>query len=142
MSDNLTEQRFVYAGKRFTTSKKLVYYWVPEDDPLGEDGRLLPKGKGSIIGGIYTIQVNDDSYLPSSVSWTGDRVDRDTALVLEARDHADGVRHAEITLERSAARTSELKELCAPLRELVGKQVGWANRAALVAYITSEVTRG
>jgi hypothetical protein len=139
---DLTPQRFIYGGKRMTVAKKLIPYWLPEDDPDGEDGRLLPKAKGTVIGGIYSIKVNGDSYVPNSVTFTGDRVDRDTALLLESHDHADGVRHAEATLERNAARTSELKELCAPLRALVGKQVGWNNRAALINYILSEITRG
>lgn len=142
MTEDFTEQRFIYAGKRMTTTKKLCFCWLPEtDDPSDDHLRLFPKARGGTIGGIYTIKVNQESYLPNSVTFTGDRVDGEVAVLLEAQDRADGVRHANITLERNAARQSELKELCAPLRALVHKQVGWANRAALIAYITSEVSR-
>lgn len=139
----LTPQRFIYAGKRITVDKKLVSCWIPEDGVWDESNvRLFPKAKAGVIGGIYTIMVTEDSYLPSSVSYSGENVDRDIRLQLEARDRADGSQHALTTLERNAARKSELKELCAPLRELVGRQVGWASRAALLSYITSEIGRG
>jgi hypothetical protein len=61
---------------------------------------------------------------------------------MESRDRVDGSSHALQALERNHARQSEIKELCTPLRELVGKQVGWANRTALIHYITSEISRG
>lgn len=137
----LVEQRFIYAGRRLTTDKKLVFAWLAEGD-VDKDLRIFPKAKGSVIGGIYTIKVNEDSYVPRSVTYTGDRADRELALQFEAEDRIDGVKHSTITLERNNARTSEIKELCAPLRELVGKQVGWAARAALLSYITSEIGRG
>jgi hypothetical protein len=140
---DLTEQRFIYAGKRLTVDKKLVSCWIPEDGVWDESNvRLFPKAKAGAIGGIYTIKVSEDSYLPSSVTYTGEGVDRDIRAQLEARDRADGSQHALNTLERNAARKSELKDMCAPLRELVGKQVGWASRAALLSYITSEISRG
>jgi hypothetical protein len=138
---DLVEQRFIYAGRRLS-QKKLVYCWLSEgDESIDSNLRLFPKAKGSVIGGIYTIKVSADSYVPASVTYTGDRADRTVAVAFEATDRADGVSHSTVTLERNDARTSEIKELCAPLRELVGKQVGWSSRAALLAYITSEISR-
>lgn len=144
MTEEAVEQRFVYAGKRCTTKHTLVCSWLPEGaDVEADDVRLFPKSKGSVIGGIYTIKVvGDTSYLPNSVTFTGERATPDVVLAFEARDHRDGVIHTTRTLERNASRTSPIKELCGPLRELVGKQVGWANRAALLAYINSEISRG
>lgn len=133
-------RRFVYAGRLLTTKKALCHTWLEADDP--ERVRLLPKAKATVIGGIYTIDVDGDQYYPGSVAFTGERVEPEEVAALEAAAHAEGVRHAQAALEKNMARESELKALCAPLRALVGKQVGWANRSALLAYITTEIGRG
>jgi hypothetical protein len=144
--DEVSTRRFVYAGRRLTVKGQLVHAWLPEE--LAFEGyeeealRLFPKAKGAVIGGVYTIEASDTTYQPSSVSYTGDRTDDATRLRMEAVDRIDGTHHAGKALERNHARQSEIKELCAPLRELVGRQVGWANRAALIQFITSEITRG
>lgn len=147
MNDERTSRRFVYAGRLLTVKGTLCPGWIDELsiglDPEEWLTSLLPKAKASVVGGIYTIDfTTEDSYFPGSVSWTGESVERDIVLLLEAKAQATGVRHAQMTLERNEARSSELKELCAPLRELVAKQVSWSQRAALIAYITSEISRG
>lgn len=140
--ETITERRFVYAGRRRTTTNKLVHSWLPEGASVeADDVRLFAKAKGTVIGGIYTIEAGDTTYSPGSVRFTGERADRDTTLAFEALDRVAGTAHSQEALERNAARNSEIKELCAPLRELVRKQVGWQNRAALLAYITSEIGR-
>jgi hypothetical protein len=144
VSDDRVTRRFVYAGRLLTGKGTLCHAWVAEEDVAGDTVRLFPKAKGSAIGSVYTIDLTDDgtSYYNNSVQYTGDRADSDVVLKLEATAHADGVRHARMALEKNHSRESEIKALCAPLRELVGKQVGWANRSALIAYITSEISRG
>jgi hypothetical protein len=138
----LSESRFVYAGRRLTSKNTLVHAWLPEGASAEHDEiRLFTKAKGLFVGGIYTIRTSDAEYIPSSVTFTGDEATHDVTTILEARAYADGVIHARLALERNAARRSEIKELCAPLRELVAKQIGWDRRAALLAYITAEISR-
>lgn len=143
MSDEgLVAKTFVYAGKRLTVKGQLVHAWIPEGQGTNENEvRPFPKAKGTVIGGKYTIEVNKDSYKPTSVTYTGERAHEDIRADLDAADRANSVTHARQALERNHARESEIKELCQPLREIVGRQVGWANRAALIAYITSEISR-
>lgn len=142
MSEELPERRFIYAGKRLTTKGALVHTWLPDGARPEDDAvRIFPKAKGMVIGGIYTLQADDTHYVASSPSYTGDRVDDDAIALLESRHRAESTRHAQAALEKNHARQSELSELCQPLRELVRKQIGWNNRAALIAAITAEVSR-
>lgn len=137
----MVTRRFVYAGKR-RSGKSLVPVWLPEGaEPVEANMVAYTKAKGHLIGGIYEILVseNGDTYRPTSVSFVEPGSDHELTLMFEADDRSAGVRHRLSQLERS--QDSQIKDLCAPLRELVNKQVGWANRAALMSYIASEITR-
>lgn len=136
-------QRYVYAGKVLTATNTLVHAWLPEDQLDEGKLKLFTKAKGSVIGGVYRIDVDSDgtTYVPGSVTYLAERVDRDIVIELEARSRADGVQHARRLMERNDARSSEIRELCEPLRDVVKRQVGWANRSAMIAFITAEITR-
>lgn len=141
MTEELPEHRFIYAGKRVTTKGALVHAWLPEEaSPDNDEVRIFTKAKGTVVGGIYTIRSDDSHYMAGSVSYTGDRADEDTVRLLESRHRAESTRHAQAALEKNHARQSEISELCKPLRELVRKQIGWSNRAALIASITAEIS--
>ena len=139
--------RYIYMGRRLI-GDKLTPAWARESKLPGVDDLAtmpmtrLPKVKGSVVGGIYTVDEQGDSYFPASASYTGEIVSDDIRTVLEATAHAAEVRASKKALERNHARQDVLKDLCAPLREVVGKQVGYGNRAAVIAYITTEISRG
>jgi len=130
----LTTQRWVYAGKALS-GIGICHAW------LGPDGErsLFTKVKGSVIGGIYEVQANDKFALPNP-SWTGDKVDPERCLELVAESRAVEVDHARRQREKKEANRDELRELCAPLKVLMGKQIG-RRRAALLAAIIDEITR-
>jgi hypothetical protein len=134
-------ERWTYTGRR-RGAKNLTYYaWI---DKSGED-RWYRKLRASVIGGIYTVEVDRSSenvsVYPASLQYTGDRVEPEKRADWELRDRTLMVTIERERLEKKHAGESEFDKAMAPLRQLYAQQRTWSQRAALTAMVLSELGR-
>jgi len=145
--DKFTEETWVYAGQREAVRRgKLNHAWVPDMEHPDTLAHFV-KVKGRVVGGIYTVKAErGDDGSPATVYgtpvYTGERIE-DVSQLLEwqAQQAAASTSVESWRRQDVDAKNDEFKDLCAPLRDLVRKQIGTARRAGLIAAIIAEVTR-
>jgi hypothetical protein len=132
-----------YIGRRAAKGNATAYVFVADGDAEGEE-RWYKKSLGArIVGGRYSIEERaNGAVLANTLTFIEKHSDEDKVAEWVATDRADAVRLEQVRLAKRVERDDdEFTALCAPLRALVEKQVGWARRAALIAAITAEVSR-
>lgn len=108
-----------YAGRR-DTGKRISHLWLTDDDKQ----RWFDKFSATVVGGIYTVQgeIDDEggmSITPSTLHWTGGKVDETTAAIWQANDQAALRAKGRRDAERRAGKATDLDRALEPLLELV-----------------------
>lgn len=111
-----------YAGRRHDGKGKPTHAWVSPDEPE----RLRSYGglKGSVIGGIYTVENDPEeptTVYPSTLTYTGARVDEDVRVPWDLAHQAIIRQEGRDKAHRAAAKRTDLDDALEPLLEYVAK---------------------
>lgn len=131
-------EMWTYIGKRISTKHKPIDVWLDES---GET-RLFDKVKGDSPGARYTVTLDDSGALFTGGANSPRYVDMHPDVDLRAEWAAEeriALVHHESQQRAKRESSNELSTLCAPLRDMMRKQIGHTRRAALLAAIIEEV---
>lgn len=128
-----TTERWLCIGKRLMANDKLATGFL---DAAGE--RLFYVKCRGVAGSYYDVSVtraDGKCTMHGAPQYVEQHEDAAYRAQLRAEERVDELIAERDRAEARAKRTTELRALCEPLRELYRKQVGWPRKAAFLSLV-------
>jgi hypothetical protein len=131
------DELWTYAGNVLLSSGKLGDLWLDPDNTR----LFFKKGSSKLVGGIYKVDVerhdaeNKRMTMHGDPEWTGDKVERDRQMQLEAVSRTEKARHRAAREHAAAKRVSASLEALEPIRRAYWSTNAEGQRAILAELI-------